>query len=342
MKHAVIKTDYGVILPFRELKLPLDLHELSGGLPRAELEIGFGNGEFMVAGAMARPDTLFLGMEVSASCVMRCARRVGRLRTETPVAAGNSPGAGNPPGVLGNLKIACTDARFMMKEFFDDASLDRVTMNFPCPWPKKRHARRRVTAREFADELAAVLKVGGVFELVTDEEWYALDAQKILGQHEALSAAACETNPARPITTKYERKWLEMGKNIVRLNVTKTENFTVDRQTWGKECGTMHVKTGKPLPGGGLAFLLDASGTREDARWVFKKYYTISAEQKKHRTFLVETVSADDEFEQRYYLKVIERGNDVLVKLDGTARAYLTPAVRFSVEDLARRLAEEA
>ncbi|MDR1377076.1 MAG: hypothetical protein LBJ22_06165, partial [Synergistaceae bacterium] len=120
------------ILPLEKLKLPLDLAELSGGLAKAELEIGFGNGEFTVARAMAHPDTLMIGMEVSLSCAARCMRRVSRLK------------AGNPQaGALSNLKIVCADARFMMKELFADASLDRVTMNFPCPWPKKRHARRR-------------------------------------------------------------------------------------------------------------------------------------------------------------------------------------------------------
>jgi tRNA (guanine-N7-)-methyltransferase len=332
-----MKIDYGVILS--PSKLPLDLRRLSRGLPRAELEIGFGNGEFTVAKAEACPDTFFLGMEVSPSCVARCARR-----------------ASKHGGVSHNLKVVCTDARFMMKEFFPDASLDRVTMNFPCPWPKQRHARRRVTTKGFADALAAVLKTGGVFELVTDEEWYALDALKTLDRHEALSAVAYETNLARPVTTKYERKWLEMGKNIISLKVTKTTDFTVQRQTWGfdrdldlglgwnqsEEGGTMHVKTGKPLPENGLAFLFDVSGSRKDSCWVFKKYYTGSADREGSRTFLLETVSSDGEFQQQYYLKVTERDGDTLVKLDGTAKVYLTPAVRFALEDLARRLAESA
>jgi tRNA (guanine-N7-)-methyltransferase len=313
--------------------LPLNLSALSdvfdvpGGLPGAELEIGFGNGEFTAQYAAARPDTLLIGLEVSPACIERCVRRMN--------------------GSLSNLKVICADARFMMKELFADASLDRVVMNFPCPWPKNRHARRRVTAEGFADDLAAVLKIGGVFEMLTDVDWYAADAQKAFGEHEALSAAECETNPARVVTTKYERKWLEMGKNITRLLVTKTKPFTVERQTWrfyeksGEE-GTeerMHVRTGKPLPGEGLGFLAGASGAWREARWVFKKYYTAGSGA--DRVYLVETVSADDGFEQRYYLKAAGDG-DALVKLDGTSRVYLTPSVRCAIEDLARRLSEHA
>ena len=307
-----MKVNYGNILFPRGLKLPLALDRMAGGLPRAELEIGFGNGEFTAGRAALNRDTLLIGMEVSPACVVRCARRAGELP---------------------NLKIARIDARFMMKELFADCSLDRVYMNFPCPWPKTRHAQRRVTASEFADDLAAVLKMGGVFELVTDEEWYSLEAQTVLGRHKALSVRNYEVNPERPITTKYERKWLEMGKNIYRLTVAKTENFTVERWTWGVE--EMHIKTGKPLPAKRLESLFDASGAKGNARWVFKKHYTASDSD---RSFLIETVSTDDEFEQRYYLKVIERFGDTIIKLDGTAQAYLTPAVRFAVEDLSRRL----
>jgi tRNA (guanine-N7-)-methyltransferase len=104
----------------------------------------------------------------------------------------------------------------------------------------------------------------------------------------------------------------------------------------------MHVKTGKPLPERGLAFLFEASGSRQDARWVFKKYYAAGTGRERSKTFLVETVSTDGEFEQRYYLKVVERDGNTLVKLDETAKVYLTPAVRFAVEDLGRRLAESA
>ena len=316
---------YGNILSPRGLKLPLDLEQLSGGLPKAVLEIGFGNGEYTVKWAEANPDSLMIGLEVSFSCVARCARRIKK--------------AG-----LSNLKIICTDARFMMKELFADESLDMVMMNFPCPWPKARHAKRRVTAKEFADSLAAVLKTGGVFELVTDEEWYAAEVQKALSGHEALFVSCYEKNFSRAITTKYERKWLTMGKTIIRLTAAKTKKFTTCRHIWkfdwnNEEDTAMHVKTGKPLPENGLAFLPRASGALGDARWAFSSYYT-ACDGYNDKKFLVETVASDDEFEQRFYLKVVERGEGVMVKLDGSAKVFLTPAVRLAVEDLARRLTE--
>jgi len=197
--RGLVKSGYGNILMPQELTLPLDLGRLSGGLPRAALEIGFGNGEYTAKLAADNPDTLVIGLEVSFSCVTRCAHRIERL----------ADGLGTN---LSNLKLICTDARFMVKELFADESLDRVIMNFPCPWPKTRHTKRRVTAKEFADGLAAVLKIGGIFELVTDEEWYGADVQKMLSRHGSFSPVERETGFSHPVTTKYERKWLEMGK----------------------------------------------------------------------------------------------------------------------------------
>lgn len=336
---------YGNILSPVGLKLPLDLELLYGNIvkktenaKKTVLEIGFGNGEYTVKWAANNPDSLIIGLEISFSCVERCARRSGEAS-------------------LSNLVMICADARFMMKELFADESLDMVIMNFPCPWPKTRHAKYRVTAKEFADSLAAILKTGGVFELVTDEEWYAAEVQKTLSLHEALSVLGLEKNFSHPcaLTTKYERKWQEMGKMITRLTVTKTKEFTIDRRTWGydfflenEEGAALHIKTGKPLPENDMPILTRASGAREEARWAFKGCYVAcdhaeGAEDckndKKNKYFLVETVVSDDEFEQRCYLRVVERDGSTIVKLDGTAKVFLTPAVRFAVEDLARRLA---
>lgn len=303
-----------ILLP-RSLTLPIDLKALSGGRERAELEIGFGNGEYTVHHAGANPDSFLLGMEVSPACVLRCAKRSAELK---------------------NLRIVRTDARYMMKELFADSSLDRVYMNFPCPWPKKRHAHRRVTAREFTDDLAAVLKPGGVFELVTDDEPYAREVQARLSAHGALEFLVHETNPERPVTTKYERKWMEQGKAIHRLTFAKIKNFTVSRRTWGDS--EMHIRMEVPLKKELLVSLDGASGRKGDARWAFGRYY---ADPNGERCFLVDTFSTDDEFEQRYYLRVSERGGGTLIQLDGTANAFLTPAVRCAAEDLARRLSPD-
>ncbi|MBQ3585631.1 MAG: methyltransferase domain-containing protein, partial [Synergistaceae bacterium] len=139
------RPQYGVIIhPESGKFLPVQ--------PKTELEIGFGNGEFTVQYAKNHPEIMLYGVEISQACVLRCARRAYGLD---------------------NLRIINTDARFMLRELFPDESLQKIIMQFPCPWSKNSDAHKRVTAKDFADGLAAVLKIGGAFVMVSDDEAYA-------------------------------------------------------------------------------------------------------------------------------------------------------------------------
>ncbi|MCR4818764.1 MAG: tRNA (guanosine(46)-N7)-methyltransferase TrmB [Fretibacterium sp.] len=308
---------YGVILLPQEVPLPIPPE----GNRRMELEIGFGNGEYTVKYARAHPEVMLFGVEVSPACVLRCARRAGGLD---------------------NLRLIRADARLMMRELFAEGTLDKVTMNFPCPWPKRRHAHRRVTARDFADSLAVVLKQGGTFELVTDDEPYAQEARDRLGAHPALVLENFETNPLRPVTTKYERRWLAEGKSIYRLTFVKNEAETVESSTparyaWGlnqKESLPMHIRTERPATQGFAEALNGVSGQNGEARWAFGRCYA----SPQGDALLLEVFSIDDEFEQRYYLRLSERDGGGLVQMDRTANAFLTPSVRGALRDVASRL----
>ena len=136
------RPQYGIII-FPESGLPLPVKSCT------QLEIGFGNGEFTVQYAKANPEIFLYGIEISQSCVLRCSRRAADLD---------------------NLKIINTDARYMLRELFEDETLEKIFMQFPCPWPGNGNAHRRVTARDFSDGLAAVLKINGIFEMVSDDE----------------------------------------------------------------------------------------------------------------------------------------------------------------------------
>ncbi len=297
------KPQYSVILT--NPLLPLETPE------RSQLEIGFGNGEFTVQYAQAHPDVMLWGVEISRACVLKCARR----------AAG-----------LANLRLINSDARYMLRELFRDETLERIFMQFPCPWSKTADAHRRVTAKDFADGLAAVLKVGGVFEMLTDDEPYSLEVKSVLGSHEALALTGYEVNPRRPITTKYERKWLEEGRNIYRVLFTKTEKFTTERRTSQE----MHIKTAHAANAQEIESLRNVEGqdSEHKAFWKFGRTFTDGD------TFLLETLTSDEEFRQEFYITILPRDGGSLLRLDKTARAFLTPAVRAALFDASARLNE--
>lgn len=300
------KPQYRVILT--EPELPIETTEHS------QLEIGFGNGEFTVQYAQAHPEIMLYGVEISGACVLKCARRAAGLQ---------------------NLRIINTDARYMLRELFSDESLERIYMQFPCPWSKTSDAHRRVTAKDFADGLAAVLRVGGVFEMLTDDEPYSLEVKNVLGNHEALELTGYEVNPKRPITTKYERKWLDEGKDIYRVLFTKTKAFTIGRRI----SEDMHIKIRNKAGSQELESLRNVEG-KDDAHkafWKFGRYFSEADED----TFLLETLTSDDEFRQDFYIMVLPRDGGSLLRLDKTAKAFLTPAVRAALSDAAHRLNHE-
>ena len=288
------------------------------------IEIGFGNGDFLVHLAEKRPDAVVYGIEVSHTCIEKALSRV-RQRGLT------------------NVRLLCGDARFLLHECFADASVERIYMSFPCPWPKERHARRRVTSESFSGTLASVLRIGGVFEMATDEGWYADEVEQILGSHQALRLAQRRLNYRREITTKYERKWLDMKKDIHLLYIEKTAPWSAPRMVEGS-VDDMHVRITPAVPVD-LA-LLDrvmtgktgsAQGRHgEDSHWAYRGGFCAP-----DGTLLEETICSDSGYEQKFYLKIVQRPECTLVKLDGVHIPYLTPSVRFAIEDAARRVKEQ-
>ena len=298
------RPQYGVIIrPESGFSLPLPVTE------KTELEIGFGNGQFTVQYARMNPDVLLYGVEISQACVLKCARRACGLK---------------------NLRLINTDARFMLRELFPDESLRKIFMQFPCPWSKNADAHKRVTAKDFSDGLSAVLKLSGIFEMITDDEPYANEVWKALGSHEALESEKFEINPERQIITKYEKKWRDEGRNIYRVTFRKIKTFTVQRRTL-KE---MHVKINHEVKPENISGLRNVEGKGKDDKsfWKFGKMF------KNDDTYLLETLTSDDEFEQKFYIHIAPKDEGFLLRLDKTAGAFLTPSVRSAIADAAERL----
>lgn len=117
------------------------------------LEIGFGGGEHIVAQAAAAPDTGFIGVEPFLNGVGSCLRHI----EETGV---------------GNVRLHMGDARDVVAAL-PLASVDRVDILFPDPWPKARHWKRRLVQAEFVVALAHIVKPGGEVRFATDWAGYA-------------------------------------------------------------------------------------------------------------------------------------------------------------------------
>jgi tRNA (guanine-N7-)-methyltransferase len=306
-----------IVLPEKEI-LPL---EMDRGKKGAEvfLEIGFGNGEFLENLAGENSDGVFWGVEMSRACLMRACRRIQKKG-------------------LRNAFLICGDARFILKECIPPRSLQGIFMNFPCPWPKKKHSKRRVSSGEFSAEIARVLRPGGFFELVTDEERYGMEVRDALASHPALSLSVWETNPPREVTTKYERKWLEMGKKIFLSRFLKRDGSCERKSGFFGRSEEVHVRVmGKHDLDSFLGSLYGTEGGVPEGRWVFKKHY-VSEDGAR----LIEVVTTDGGFEQKFFLQAVQREEDVLIKVSPYSAPFLTPSVKDAIEKLAEKLGAPA
>ena len=290
---------------------------LSGRTMSAEnilVELGFGNGEFTEHLARNNPDSLVFGIEVSRSCVLKAAVRASRRS-------------------IPNMYVMCGDARFLLREFFPDDSIRKVYMNFPCPWPKSRHEKRRLTGTCFAQDLASVLEMHGEYELTTDVENFAVEMADVLAGDAALEVKMALRTEERSVTTKYERKWLALGRSIFVLNARKTAQGTTKRITLGEDLN-MHARFRGPLPVLALWKGFDGQGgTLSDGLWVYRNAF-----QSEDGIILLETIAIDQGFEQKYRLRIFSEEDRGIVKIDPYSFPFITPAVRKSVEDLASRL----
>ncbi|MDT3682406.1 MAG: hypothetical protein ROY82_08025 [Truepera sp.] len=186
-----------ILLSWRALPFPTPWDEVFSSVaePRGlSVEIGFGDGRFTVASALAEPHMRFVGLEVSSGSLQRALRRVRR--------------AG-----LSNVRLAKAGAHVAIRQLFAPGSVDRFVVNFPCPWPKERHAKHRLLTRGFFDLAASRLREGGELRLATDHPEYlrfALDEAAACGLFEVLRPQA----PAAVFETKYALKWREQGKPL--------------------------------------------------------------------------------------------------------------------------------
>lgn len=178
------------LVNWRFLPRPLDLEALFGRSAPVVLEIGFGNGEFLTRTAAEQPEHGFIGMELEWKAVRRALRRGVQLE-------------------LSNLRLMLGDAREMVEWALPAGSLRQVTIQFPCPWPKRRHEKHRLFSVDFLRLLRSRLEPAGQVWIVTD--YRPLFEQ--IQQNGPLAGyrAVTEVVPAR-LNTKYERRWTSEGQ----------------------------------------------------------------------------------------------------------------------------------
>lgn len=172
------------------------------------IEVGMGKGRFLMDLASQNPDINYIGFEMYDSVLLRALQKMEE-RTET----GNT---------LPNVFFVRMDAR-ELPLIFDVGEVDKIYLNFSDPWPKERHAKRRLTSRQFLERYDAILKPDGVIEFKTDNrplfdfsleevnesKWHLVEWTYDLHHNEKMNVGN--------IMTEYEEKFSSEGNPICKL-----------------------------------------------------------------------------------------------------------------------------
>lgn len=168
------------------------------------IEIGMGKGNFIIENAKKYPNINYIGIEKYDSVMIRAVQKLEELE-------------------LNNLKLIRLDAKEIENIF--DKEISRIYLNFSDPWPKDRHAKRRLTSPEFLKRYENIFKNNEEIIMKTDNrklfEYSIMMFNENNFKIENISLNLYEDNYLDNIPTEYEIKFHEKGFPIYRVHVTK-------------------------------------------------------------------------------------------------------------------------
>ena len=171
------------------------------------IEIGMGKGKFIHTMAKTYPGINFVGIEKYSSVLLRAVQKMEQEE-------------------LPNLKFLRMDAEDITS-VFGCGEVDRIYLNFSDPWPKDRHARRRLPSREFLARYEQILKKGGRLEFKTDNRAlfdFAVEELGPAGWQAQVVTYDLHRDPElmrENVMTEYEEKFSAMGNPICKYVITK-------------------------------------------------------------------------------------------------------------------------
>ena len=178
-------------------------HLIFGNENPIHIEIGMGKGQFIMKLAKEHPDINYIGIERYSSVLLRALQK---MEIEP----------------LPNIRFLCMDAS-IITEVFDEEEVAKIYLNFSDPWPKERHAKRRLTSRQFFERYDKILARNGVVEFKTDnDDLFAFSMEEVAEAGWTLDAHTFDLHHdpvlnEGNVKTEYEEKFSSLGHPIHKL-----------------------------------------------------------------------------------------------------------------------------
>lgn len=180
------------------------------------IEVGMGKGQFILTLAKQNPDINYIGIERYSSVLLRAIEKTEPSEAQTEISNVSS-------GFPENLRFICMDAA-TLPEVFAPSEVNRIYLNFSDPWPKARHARRRLTSAEYFERYNRILSADGQVEFKTDNRPLFDFSVAQLEESKIWEMTACTYDLHHDsamnmgnIMTEYEQKFSSMNNPICKL-----------------------------------------------------------------------------------------------------------------------------
>ena len=277
------------------------------------VEIGFGNGDFLIGLAQDNPDSNVLGLEISSQSMAKAEAKIERAS-------------------LDNARVIHCRAETALAYLLPPMSIKAAHINNPDPWFKKKHHRRRLISRPTVDYLTSRLEIGGTLRLATDIRDYAEMA------HEILSSTAGLSNrfdspwrgqvPGR-LPTKYELKGYREGRSAHFFHYARNER-PVAHPPLIKELAMPHLFLHTPLDASDIVERFEATRVAEaGAHIAILRAYANA----KRDEAVFEVVVEEPTIEQHVLISLSPRAGDgeYMVKLTALGHARATAGMHLAV-----------
>ena len=175
-----------------------------------EIEIGCGKGDFIIQKALNNPDVYYLAIEKFPSVIIKALKKCENLKSS-----------------VDNLLFLSIDAIDLEKLHLENR-VDKIYLNFSDPWPKKRHAKRRLTSPRFLEVYNKILKQDGIIEQKTDNEELYEYSLETIGECKFFEVAKNtddlyhnEEMLQGNIQTEYEKRFIKENKPIHKIVIRR-------------------------------------------------------------------------------------------------------------------------
>jgi tRNA (guanine-N7-)-methyltransferase len=279
------------------------------------IEVGFGNARYLAHLATSNPKSNIIGLEISNHGLDYAASRLDR-------------------SAINNTRLIRARAYMFFWLVCPSASVKSIHINFPDPWPKAGHSERRLVNEKFLKLLSARIERGGLINIATDDEDYALSmTSNFLESRYFEEASASQNRQKARVRTKYELKAITDGRQCHYLCWRRNELANQDEIPRLEELDMPHAVVSTPLSLMEIGHIFGPVTHQVGSITVrfIDFFQSLHFDQA-----VVDTYVAEGELEQRVMMMIKRRGDDrYLISLKETGFPRPTPATHLATRYLA-------